>query len=116
MADLGSGDGRIIIEFAKRGVTAHGYEIDSEQKEESERKSKEANVQSLVTVHNVNFWNVDLSMYDIITMYPMPDVMDVLEEKLKKELKKGTRVLLNYYPFNSKKPKSVKDHIYYYIF
>ena len=27
-ADLGSGDGRIVIAFAKAGITMHGYEID----------------------------------------------------------------------------------------
>src|SRR5690242_17121198 len=27
MVDLGSGDGRIVIEFAKRGIESHGYEI-----------------------------------------------------------------------------------------
>ena len=25
--DLGSGDGRVVIEFAKKGIQAHGYEI-----------------------------------------------------------------------------------------
>ena len=27
MAELGSGDGKIVIEFAKRGVESHGFEI-----------------------------------------------------------------------------------------
>src|SRR3989344_2200622 len=26
-ADLGSGDGRLIIAFAKKGIEAHGYEV-----------------------------------------------------------------------------------------
>jgi len=36
-----------------------------------------------------DLWDTDLSNYDIITVYPMPDIMAALEEKIKKEAKKG---------------------------
>ena len=116
MADLGSGDGRIAIAFAKAGIEAHGYEVDIEMITSSRQLITQEQLDSLVTIHNQDFWNVDLSNYTIITIYPMPDVMDILEEKFQKELKQGTKVLLNYYPFNSKEPSQVKDHIYFYIF
>lgn len=114
-ADLGSGDGRILIALAKSGAIAHGYEIDIRLIMESERIIKENDLQHLISIHNKNFWEEDLSDYDIITVYPMPDVMKILEEKLLEELMPGARVLLNYYPFKTWQPETVKDNIYLYI-
>lgn len=140
-ADLGSGDGRIVIALAQAGAQAVGYELDpklvrlSEENIQnvilgtSETRTPES-IQQLQSKQNTidtaqarrtiplilekDFWQEDLSVYDIITIYPMPDIMEDLEKKLQNELKKGARVLLNYYTLPSWKFNKTKDHIYLY--
>jgi 16S rRNA A1518/A1519 N6-dimethyltransferase RsmA/KsgA/DIM1 with predicted DNA glycosylase/AP lyase activity len=113
-ADLGSGDGRIVLAFAKQGIEMHGYEIDEELIKLSQTTLLSANLENAF-IHNKDFWQEDLSTYDIICCYPMPTIMGRLENKLKEELKPGSRILLNYFPFKHWKEKKVKDNIYLYV-
>lgn len=113
-ADLGSGDGRIVIALAKAGAIVTGYELDETRIKESEENIKLAGAEHNATIVQKDFWQEDLSKYSIITVYPMPDVLEALEEKLQKELKKGSRVLLNYYPFPHWRETEKKDHVYLY--
>lgn len=64
-ADLGSGDGRIVIAFAKAGITMHGYEIDEELKKLAENNIQTENLTNAF-IHSKDFWQEDLSSYDII--------------------------------------------------
>lgn len=119
VADLGSGDGRIVMAFAQQGIQAYGYELDEKLVEASR-----ANIQQLVTeqkikeknavIYQKDFWLEELSQYSIITVYPMPDIMEALEKKLRDEILPGSRVLLNYYPFLNWKEKRKQDNIYLY--
>lgn len=111
-ADLGSGDGRIVIALSQNKARAYGYELDPELKTLSEKHIEQAGVQA--TIIQKDFWKEDLSVYDVITVYPMPDIMSALEKKLLTELRPGSRVLLNYYPFPRWKPEREKDHIFLY--
>jgi 16S rRNA A1518/A1519 N6-dimethyltransferase RsmA/KsgA/DIM1 with predicted DNA glycosylase/AP lyase activity len=113
-ADLGSGDGRIVTAFAQKGIDTHGYEIDEALIKLSKEKINELNLKNAF-IHKKNFWQEDLSGYDIICSYPMPTIMGRLEKKLQDELKPGSRVLLNYFPFKHWKLKTMKDNIYLYI-
>jgi protein-L-isoaspartate O-methyltransferase len=120
-ADLGSGDGRIVIAFAKvpfigtkdAGVEMHGYEIDDELLKLSQQNIQSQNLQNAF-IHKKDFWLEELSTYDIICAYPMPAIMGRLERKLQEELKPGARVLLNYFPFKHWKLQKTKDNIYLY--
>lgn len=114
VADLGSGDGRIVIAFAQTGIETHGYEIDDQLRKLSEEKIAKAGLAN-AHIYNKDFWQEDLSKYDIIACYPMPTVMNRLERKLREELKPGARIVLNYFPFNHWKEKTKKDNIYLYI-
>lgn len=112
VADLGSGDGRIVIAFAQAGAEAYGYELRPVFKQLSEENIHKAGVQA--TIYQKDFWEEDLSSYDVVTVYPMPDIMDALEKKLLHELKPESRVLLNYYFFPTWKEEKKKDAIYLY--
>ncbi len=115
VADLGSGDGRISIACAEKGAQVEGFELDPVLAEMSEEEIKKRHLDSNITIHRKNFWDEDLSRFNIICIYPMPDIMEYLEVKLTKELKSGAKVLLNYYPFPTLKPLVQKDHIFLYI-
>ena len=96
--DLGSGDGRILIEAARRGV------IDPLLVLTSRQKIKESKLTSLAQVHLKSFWSVDLNQATVITLYLYPKFMKKLQQKLEKELKHPILLVSNVYQFPGKKP------------
>ena len=114
MADLGSGDGRILIAFAQKGIKTHGFELDPLLINTSQILIKKEKLESQITIEQKNFWHEDLGKFDIITIYPMPDIMENLKKKLLQETKSRTRILLNYYPLPTIKPTAQKHNIYLY--
>lgn len=104
LVDLGSGDGRIVIEAAKRGATAVGYEINPVLVRRSRRAIERAGVAHRATVHWKSFWDADLSQFDIIIVYGIPYILRDLQKKFARELKPGTKILSNAFPFPRWKP------------
>jgi ribosomal protein L11 methylase PrmA len=98
-ADLGSGDGLIVIALAKAGAEAHGYEINPKLVWQSRRAIKKAGLEKSAFIHWQSFWKADLSDYDVITLYGIQHIMDKLQEKLQKELKPKARVVSNFFIF-----------------
>jgi cyclopropane fatty-acyl-phospholipid synthase-like methyltransferase len=103
--DLGSGDGKILIELAKRGLKAEGVEINSALVKESERAIKKLGLEKKVKVTRASFWDFDLSGFDLVFFYGMSHVMRRMEKKLLVELKPGARVVSNYFQFPSWEPE-----------
>lgn len=115
MADLGSGDGRIVIKYAQRGIESHGYEINSELALLAESKILDANLDEKAFIHISDFWEEDLSPYSIIVVYGMTSIMGHLEEKLKSELRPGSRVLSSIFHFPNWEPTKEKDNVSLYV-
>lgn len=113
-ADIGAGDGRIIIALAKKGVEAHGYEINPVLFFLAKRNIKKANMQKKAFIHLADFWRQDLSSFDIVTIYLTAHIMPAVEKKLIKELKPKARVVVNYFPLPTWKPVQKEDTIYLY--
>jgi len=114
VADLGSGNGKIIIEFAKRGIEAHGFEINPLLVLLSQRRIKSLRLQKRAFIHWKNFMKADLSKFNIITSFQISYIMPGLENKLKKELKKGAKIISNTWKFPNWKPKRTIGHVYLY--
>lgn len=91
--DLGSGDGRIMIALAKAGAIVHGYEINPALVWWAKRKIKKESMEGKAFVHLKSFWDVDLSSYDVVTLFGVRKIMGRLEEKLNKELKPGAKII-----------------------
>jgi hypothetical protein len=98
LADLGSGDGRIVIAAARAGAEAHGFEINPLLVLASRRKIKKAGLDGRAFIHWKNFWREDLSGYDVITIYGLGSIMKGLEKKLNLELAPAGRVLSYIFP------------------
>lgn len=113
-ADLGSGDGRIAIAAAMAHAQVIGFELNPELITQSQTEIQKLHLTNRIVILQQNFWEIDLSQFDIVAIYPMPDIMDSLEKKLLDELRPGTRVLLNYYQFPQWKFEKTRDHIYLY--
>jgi len=115
VADLGSGDGKIVIEFAKRGAEAHGFEINLILVWISRMRIRRQGFQNKAFIHWKNFFKQNFSTFDIVTSFQFIYFMPGLEEKLQKELKKGAKVISNTWKFPYWKPKKRLGDVYLYI-
>jgi hypothetical protein len=92
LMDLGSGDGRIVIAAAKRGVHATGIEYNPSMVELSRRNAEKAGVSDKATFLNADLFATDFSKATVITMYLLPNLNLKLRPTIL-ELKPGTRVV-----------------------
>jgi precorrin-6B methylase 2 len=102
--DLGSGDGRIVITAAKKGVKAVGYEIDGDLVKQSRDNIRTAGVQELAEIRQQDILTVDLSAASVVTMYLLPDVNLQLKPKILSQLKAGSRVVSHAFDMGDWKP------------
>ncbi len=95
VADLGSGDGRIVIAAAQAGVhEAIGYEIQPALVWVSWLKARMAGAKRARFVLG-SFWNADLRKTTIVFTYQLNSALRKLVPKLLKELPLGARVISN---------------------
>lgn len=92
-ADIGSGDGRIVIALAKAGAEAHGYEINPILVWWSRKKIRDAGLAGKAFIHQKNLWTVDFSPYQAVTLFGVTHIMRALEKKLRRELPPGARAV-----------------------
>lgn len=115
--DLGSGDGKVLIALAKKfGVKATGVEINGILVRRSRKKIEEAGLSDKITILKQSFWETDLRPYDVVFFYGTSYVMEKLEEKLKREMKKGSQFVSNYFQFPNLKPKKTINEVRLYQF
>jgi ubiquinone/menaquinone biosynthesis C-methylase UbiE len=95
--DLGAGDGRVIIEAVRhfRGK-AVGVEIDPERV--SKIRGRLASTGTRAELIEGDLFQVDLSTADIISIYLSDLANAKLAPKLRRELKRGARVVSLDYP------------------
>jgi cyclopropane fatty-acyl-phospholipid synthase-like methyltransferase len=92
--DLGSGDGRIIIQAAKRyGVKGVGIEIDAELVQKAKDNAFKEKVGHLVEFRLQDALTVDVSPATIVTLYMLPEFNAKLRPIFEKQLKPGARVV-----------------------
>lgn len=116
VAELGAGDGKMVIEFAKKGAEVHGYEINPFLVWVAKKRIKEKGLQDKAEIHWKNFWKQNLGSFDVVSVFQINLIMRRLEKKLKKELKKGARVVSNTWKLPNKKQVKQKDNVYLYEF
>jgi precorrin-6B methylase 2 len=92
--DLGSGEGEIVIEAARRyGVRAVGVELDAERMQNAARNAAAAGVSDRVTFVEGDLFEVDIGEATVVTLYLFPALMQRLLPKLLHELRPGTRIV-----------------------
>ena len=74
--DLGSGDGRIVIEAAKKyHCKAIGLEIDRDLVTLSRERIKQSNLEKLVIIRHTDLFTADFSDATVVTVYLYPDLL-----------------------------------------
>ena len=94
LMDLGSGDGRLVIEAARRGARAIGVEYDGGLVTLSRERAAEAGVSERATFLEADLFGVDLSESTVIALFPLPDLNLRLRPTLL-DLAPGTRIVSN---------------------
>lgn len=113
-ADLGSGDGRIVIALAKAGAEAHGYEVNGVLAQVSKKKIARAGVGCCAFIHHQDFWDADLKEFDVVTVFGMTHIMKRLGHKLEAELPAGARVVSNGFRIPGWKPAQTDGNLILY--
>jgi protein-L-isoaspartate O-methyltransferase len=113
--DLGSGDGRIVIAFARAGAQAHGFEINPALVILSRLNILRAGLKGRAFIHWKSFRGQDFSAFSVVAVYGLPHIMKNLEAKLRKELKPGARVVSLAFPFPSWRHFKKEESVYLYI-
>lgn len=118
--DLGSGDGRLVIEAAKLGAKGVGVELNTRLVVESRENAISAGVRDRVRFIEQDLFKTDLTPATVITLYLLPKVNLQLRPTLL-QLKPGTRLVSHQFDMREWKPDQTelvqvgsRPHLVYY--
>jgi hypothetical protein len=99
LIDLGSGDGRIVLTAAKVfGARGFGVDIKEELVKRANEAAQQEGLADRVRFVKQDLFETDISQASVVTMYLLPDTVNMLKEKFLKELRPGTRIVSHDYP------------------
>ena len=97
--DLGSGDGRIVLTAAKVfGARGFGVEIQDHLVQLSNEAARKEGLAERVRFVKQDLFKTDISQATVLTMYLLPNTVNMLKDKLLAELRPGTRIVSHDYP------------------
>ncbi|XP_062854547.1 ATP synthase subunit C lysine N-methyltransferase-like isoform X1 [Trichomycterus rosablanca] len=100
LADLGSGDGRLVLAASSVGFQCTGFEINSILLGYARVKARWMGIPTTAAKFvNEDFWKTNLSQYKNVTVFLAPGVMEVLGRKLEKDLAHDAMVVACCFPF-----------------
>jgi hypothetical protein len=108
--DLGSGDGRIVLTAAKVfGARGFGVEIKDELVLKANQAAKAEGISDRVKFVKQDLFKTDISQATVLTMYLLPDTVNLLKDKLLNELRPGTRIISHDYPLTGWLPQDYRQ-------
>jgi|SRR5436190_1809768 len=97
--DLGSGDGRIVLTAAKVfGARGFGVEIQDKLVKLSNEAAQKEGIADRVKFITQDLFKTDISQATVLTMYLLPNTVNMLKDKLLAELRPGARIISHDYP------------------
>jgi len=97
--DLGAGDGRILSLAVKDfNAKAMGVELDETCYEAIARRIEREHLGHSASIIRANFFKVNLSRADVVTLYLLTTVNSMIKPKLERELRAGARVVSHDFP------------------
>ncbi len=103
--DLGSGDGRVLEVFGKKGIRCVGIEQNNLLNKLARRRLRKY---KNVKIIQGNIFDQNLSKATVIVAYLSRFVTKDLQKKIGKECKKGTKIILVSYKFDDWKYVKMK--------
>ena len=110
--DLGCGDGRLII-LAAKDVGAHstGVDLREDLLERAKIEILRLGLQEKVKIIQGNFFEIDISPANVVTLYLTSSANERLRPKFESELKVGCRVVSHDFKVPGWKPSLVYDEL-----
>ena len=106
--DMGSGDGRIVIEAAKKyGIRGVGIDLNAELVAKARANAAKEGVSHLAEFRAQDGLTVDISEATVVTLYMFKWFNNALRPKLQK-LKPGSRVIAHDFDIDDWKPTRVE--------
>lgn len=111
VADLGSGDGRLVIRAVKErpGVKGFGVDLDAKLVRESNANAFLAEVGDRAKFTQKNVFDADLSRVDVIYMWLFPELQRLLRPKILREARPGTRIVTQMFDMGAWQPDKIDD-------
>ncbi len=110
LIDLGSGDGRIVLTAAKVfGARGFGVEIKEDLVKRANEAAHKEGLADRVKFIQQDLFKTDISQASVITMYLLPDTVNLLKDKFLAELRPGTRIVSHDYPLTGWMPENYRQ-------
>lgn len=106
--DLGCGDGRIVIEAAKRGARGVCVDLDPQRIEESRANARRAGVEDRISFVNQNALEADFRDATVVMLFLTPELNLALRPRLQREPRPGTRVVSHYHGMGDWEPEMIR--------
>jgi cyclopropane fatty-acyl-phospholipid synthase-like methyltransferase len=113
LVDIGSGSDTALFAAAELGATATGVEINPFLTMYTRLRALASTHRRQISVKNQDFYKINLSEYDTVFMYLLPEVLEKLSDKIYTELTPGSRIISNTFPIPDKQPTQVIDNQFY---
>jgi cyclopropane fatty-acyl-phospholipid synthase-like methyltransferase len=111
--DLGSGDGRIPIAAAKEyGARGVGIEIDPIRIREANDNLVKAGVGDRVRFVQQDLFEADISEATVVTLFLLTRLNQQLMPKLKRELRRGTRIVSHQFRMDDTWPPEESQDVF----
>lgn len=105
LIDLGSGDGRVVIEAARqRGARGMGIELDPSLVSVANREALRLGVGARANFVSGNLFGFDFSKATVLTMYLLPHINLELRPRILTRMPPGTRIVSHDFDMGKWKP------------
>jgi SAM-dependent methyltransferase len=108
LIDLGSGDGRIVLEAARRGARALGIELRSDLVAASQREAERLGLARNTEFRQADIFGVDLSSATVLTLYLSPEFNERLVPRILATMQPGARVVSHDFPLGTWHPDATE--------
>ena len=81
LVDIGSGDGRIVMEAAKAGYKAHGVELNPWLVLYSKYRARRLGLSATATFSRADLWKSDMGRYDNVVIFGVEQARNSTEKK-----------------------------------
>jgi SAM-dependent methyltransferase len=105
--DLGCGDGRVVIEAARRGARGVGVDIDPARVREARANARAAGVEARVEIVEGDLFETDLRDATVVMLFLQPDLNVRLRPRLLAQLRPGARVVSHWHDMGDWRPDRV---------
>eukprot|EP01134_Creolimax_fragrantissima_P002604 CFRG2604T1 len=106
LVDLGSGDGRVVIAAAKKGLQAHGIEMNRWLVWYSRWRAYREGVWQKTSFSCGDLWKADITKYDTLVVFGVQEMMPLLEEKLSRDMRPTAEIIACRFPLATWTPRT----------